>query len=208
MPREREKPRRGSSWYTLDARQKRQQRLERAFSMDRTQIAHRERMAWSPPMAYVEEVILDEPIQIPLEPLLFTVPENWQPPSNLPEEAIKAVNAEHQDHNTMEEQLEEFHICYVEEEFQEDLLHMASQDVALTAGYNVSRATESNKDQGKPAGDQGQSVAIEQQSGVETSEAKASDISKEGDEVLVPPPISIMQEQWHVPPPFFHPEHL
>jgi hypothetical protein len=47
--------------------------------------------------------------------------------------------------------------------------------------------------------------------GQETSEAaetKAGGTSKEGGEVLAPPPISIVQEQWRVPPPFFHPEHL
>jgi hypothetical protein len=58
--------------------------LERALSIARTQriqAARRGGMVRSPPMAYVEEVIPEEPIQIPLESLLFTVPENWQPPS-------------------------------------------------------------------------------------------------------------------------------
>jgi hypothetical protein len=80
------------------------------------------------------------------EPLLFTVPENWQPPSSLPKEDTQAVTTAHQATNTMEAQLEEFHICYIEEEFPEELLHMASQDVALSAGYNYSRATERDKD--------------------------------------------------------------
>jgi hypothetical protein len=32
--------------------------------------------------------------------------------------------------------------------------------------------------------------------------------TKEGGEVLAPPPISIVLEQWRAPPPFFHPEQL
>jgi hypothetical protein len=41
-----------------------------------------------------------------------------------------------------------------------------------------------------------------------TSEVVEGGTSKEGGEVLAPPPISIAPEQWRVPPPFFHPEQL
>jgi hypothetical protein len=45
-------------------------------------------------MAYVEEVFPEEPIQVPPEHLLFTVPDNWQPPSNFLEEATMAATEE------------------------------------------------------------------------------------------------------------------
>jgi hypothetical protein len=219
MPRERGKPRRGPAWYSLAARQRRQQRLERALSMARTQriqTARREGMAWSPPMAYVEEVILEEPIQIPPESLLFTVPENWQPPSSFPEEDTKSATTAHHDTNTMEAKMEEFHICYVEEEFPEELLHMASQDATLSAGYDPSRATAREEDPGKKVGAQGWSATTEHQEGAEDGmQAATSEVvegpggtTKEGGKVLAPPPISIAPEQWRAPPPFFHPEQL
>jgi hypothetical protein len=52
--------------------------LKRALSISLTQRAwlpcsdDRERMAWSPPTIFVEEVILEEAIQIPPENMLFT----------------------------------------------------------------------------------------------------------------------------------------
>jgi hypothetical protein len=38
---------------------------------------HRENVARMPPMAYVEEVFMEEPIQVPPEHLLFTLINNW-----------------------------------------------------------------------------------------------------------------------------------
>jgi hypothetical protein len=67
MPRDRGKPHRGPAWYTMAARQKQLQKLERALSIARTQRAQlarrddRERMAWSPPTVFVEEVIPKRP---------------------------------------------------------------------------------------------------------------------------------------------------
>jgi len=40
-----------------------------------------------PPMAYVEEVSLEEPFQIPLEHLLFNVPDNWNLTTSFLDEA-------------------------------------------------------------------------------------------------------------------------
>jgi hypothetical protein len=170
MPRERGRPRRGPAWYSLAARQRRQQRLERALSIARTQriqTTRRGGMAWSPPMAYVEEVTPEEPIQIPPESLLFTVPENWQPPSSFPVEDTKPATTAHHDTNTMEAKMEEFHICFVEEEFSEELLHMASQDATLSAGYDPSRATVREGDPGKEEGAQGWSATTEHKEGAE-----------------------------------------
>jgi hypothetical protein len=55
--------------------------LERALSISQTQRWEKPRK-W--PMAYVEEEILEEPIQVPLESLLFIVSNDWQPPSHNP----------------------------------------------------------------------------------------------------------------------------
>jgi hypothetical protein len=158
MPWERGKTRRGPVWYSLVVRQRRQQRLERALSMahtQRIQTALGEEMAWSPPMAYVEEVTLEEPIQILLESLLFTVLENWKPPRSFLEEDTMLITTAHHNTITMEAKMEEFHICYVEEEFPEELLHMASQDATLLAGYDPSRATVREDDPVKKVGAQG-----------------------------------------------------
>jgi hypothetical protein len=71
MPRERGKPRRGPAWYSYAARQRRLQNLEWALSIARTQRTARPH---TPPMAYVEEEFPEEPIQVPPESLLYTVP--------------------------------------------------------------------------------------------------------------------------------------
>jgi hypothetical protein len=76
MSRERGRPRKGAAWYAFVAHWKRHHRFERAFSMARTQRIHRTRKSRSPLVAYVEDVSLEEPIQVPPEYLLFTVPDN------------------------------------------------------------------------------------------------------------------------------------
>jgi hypothetical protein len=77
-------------------------------------------------MDYVEELIPKEPIHIPQESLLVTMPENWQPPSNFFVEDTKPTTAAHHDNNTMEEKIEEVHICIIEEAFSKEFLHMDS----------------------------------------------------------------------------------
>jgi len=81
MPCEQGKPRKGASWYASTACRKRQQNFERAFSMAQTQLVHKNRRLGMPPMANIEEIIPDEPIQVPPAHLLFTVPENRNPPT-------------------------------------------------------------------------------------------------------------------------------
>ena len=73
--------------------------MEQALSMARTQITHRrivlrtspkafvEEAIPEGPMAYVEEVILEEPFQVPPDHFLFTMSDNWNPPSDFQEEA-------------------------------------------------------------------------------------------------------------------------
>jgi hypothetical protein len=41
---------------------------------------------------FVEEVIPEEAIQLPPKNMLFTVPENWQPPTSFPEDETQADN--------------------------------------------------------------------------------------------------------------------
>jgi len=81
MPRLRGTPRRGAAWYAAKSRRKRKQTFEAALA-----IARRRRMArpHTPPMAYVVEEIPEGgiPESIP-EHLLFTVPENWNPSTDL-----------------------------------------------------------------------------------------------------------------------------
>jgi hypothetical protein len=168
--------------------------MERALSMAQTQLVHRGNVARTPPMAYVEEVFLEEPIQAPPEHLLFTVPDNWQPPSDFREEAFLAATEEQQARDT-----EEFPTCYIEEEIPEELV---SQEVAPAAGHTSDKSMES---------DQNEEAGMEQQREAapgEAEENRPGGMTREGGTVLMPPPISFMQEQGRVPPPFFHPEHL
>ena len=66
-------------------------------------------------MDYVEEIALEEPIQVPLEHLLFTVPDNWNLPTCFPGEA-KPRAAETPPSHKEGDPTEEPTICYIEEE--------------------------------------------------------------------------------------------
>jgi hypothetical protein len=79
MPRARGKPRRGAAWYTVESRRQRKQNFERVIAMVTRRRKEKPR---TPPMAYVEEVILEEGLPSIPEHLLFTVPENWNSPSD------------------------------------------------------------------------------------------------------------------------------
>jgi hypothetical protein len=78
MPWECGKPKRGPSWYSYAARQCRIHRLSQASS---TSLICCDREKNSPPMAYVEEEIPEEPIMVPPDSLLYTVPDSQDPPS-------------------------------------------------------------------------------------------------------------------------------
>jgi hypothetical protein len=114
MPRERGRSRRGPAWHSFVARQRRRQQLERALSIartQRTQAALREKVR-SPPMAYVEEVIPEEPLQ------------SLQNPSSSPCQIIGSPQAIFQRkpvHQTQTglcmEEAKEVHTCIMEEEF-------------------------------------------------------------------------------------------
>jgi hypothetical protein len=60
MPRLRGKSRRGAAWYRAESRRKRIQKFERALALASIR---RKRSPWSPPMAIVEEISLEEAMQ-------------------------------------------------------------------------------------------------------------------------------------------------
>jgi hypothetical protein len=78
MPRARGKPRRGAAWYTTESRHQRKKKFEKAITMAAIRRSTTPRM---PPMAYVEEVIPKGGLESVHEHTLFTVPNNWNPPS-------------------------------------------------------------------------------------------------------------------------------
>jgi hypothetical protein len=107
MPRERGKPRRGPTWYSHAARKRCLHNLERALSIARTQ-----RIVWphTPPMAFVEEEFLEEPIQVPPESLLYTVSDDYLRPNT---SVVVTGTEAAMDGAT----------CIVQEEFSEEFLH-------------------------------------------------------------------------------------
>jgi hypothetical protein len=73
----------------------------------------------TPPMAYVEEIAPDESIQSYTENLLFTVPDNWNPPACFGKDAV--TPAPRTVHSPRDAPAEEFTACFVEEEFQKGM---------------------------------------------------------------------------------------
>jgi hypothetical protein len=105
-------------------------------------------------MAYVEEVIPKEPLQIPLESLLFTVPENWQPPSNFSAEATAPATRGsplHQHHGGGRGGSHLYRGGGIPEEF----LHLDSQDALLPGDNEFSNAAAEDEELGKEDGTQG-----------------------------------------------------
>jgi hypothetical protein len=78
MPREWGKPKRGPSWYCYAARQRCLCELAWASS---TALIQRNKEPKMPPMAYVEEEILEEPIMVPPDSLLYMVPDPHDRPN-------------------------------------------------------------------------------------------------------------------------------
>jgi hypothetical protein len=198
----------------MAARQKWLQTTERALSIARTQkdkIAckdGRERMVWSPPAVFVEEAI-----QLPPEDILFTVPDNWHSPTSFPEDETRAVSMVHHNAGTMDSHKGDFPICYIEDELLEEFLQMALHDI-ISEGlspFTVLEHEPGSTGMGEEGGVEERSVKMGHQDGAKegtwaaASEVEGGRTSKEGGEVLAPPPILKNLDQWHVPPPFFHP---
>jgi hypothetical protein len=81
MPRVRGRPRRGAGWYTADSRRKRHRNFKRAMTLVKQRRRQAMIAASSPPGTIVEE---DLSIELPpdfSESKMFTVPDNWDPPT-------------------------------------------------------------------------------------------------------------------------------
>jgi hypothetical protein len=180
MPRARGRPRRGTAWYAFDSRRKRQKKFERALAMACTR---RTRKPWTPPMAYVEEIVPDEPIQVPPAHLLFTVLDNWDPPTCFVDEAKPQDPGMTHSHKEGDPAWEHT-TCYVEEEFSG-----STEEKANSASDEFSEeAAQQDEQQG-------------QQGGRENEETEGSGVQK-------PIPLSSAQGEWQDQPPLLHPEHL
>jgi hypothetical protein len=112
MPRARGKPRRGAAWYTAESRRQRQKKFEQALAMASIR---RRKKPRTPPMAYVEEITLEDAMQSYPKLPLFTVPDNWNPPTDFgsDDKPPPAGNPLGPRANSPEEH---FTTCYVEEE--------------------------------------------------------------------------------------------
>jgi hypothetical protein len=151
-----------------------------------------------PPMAYVVEEILEEPFQETSELLLFTVPDNWDPPSDFRVGASLSGPEDYHGGETVVTRGEDF-TCYVEEETPTDwTLRKQTPEAAL--GNNM-RRTEEEADL-KRTGKENSSEPVE----AEPSERSGK--AKEDGTIFMPPPISCMQTQWSDPPPLLHPDLL
>jgi hypothetical protein len=115
MPRARGRPRRGAAWYAADSRWKRQKNFEKALALASRRKTRKSRRLGTPPMAYVEEIAPGESIQSYNESLLFTVPDNWNPPACFGKDAT--TPAPRTVHSPRDAPVEEFTACIVEEEF-------------------------------------------------------------------------------------------
>jgi len=83
MPRLRGKPRRGAGWYAADSRRKRHRNFQRGVQMARQKRRRVHTAASSPPVTRVEE---EPDLELPSdfsESKMFTVPDNWAPPTRL-----------------------------------------------------------------------------------------------------------------------------
>ena len=122
----------------------------------------------TPPMAYVEETVPDEPIQDYPEHLLFTVPDNWDPPTYFGNDAKPPTSG--MTHSSREDDLaEDYTTCYVEEEL---------------PGSVEEKANTTSDEFSEEAAQQD-----EQQGGRENEETKGSSIQK-------PIPLSFAQGEW------------
>jgi hypothetical protein len=112
--------------------------------------------------------------------------------------------------------MEDFFVYYIEEEIQDECLQMAQNDI-LSKGLSpltVSEYEPGSTGTGAKSRVEERSVTIRHQEGAKdgtwdaSNEAEDGRMSKEGGEVLVPPPISTPSDQWPVPLLFFHPKQL
>jgi hypothetical protein len=134
-------------------------------------------------MVYVEETVPDEPIQDYPEHLLFIVPDNWDPPTNVGNDAKPPAPG--MTHSSREDDLaEDYTTCYVEEEF----LDNTEEKANTISGEPPEKTTQQDKQQGHQGGSANKSIR-------ETDTQKLIRLSS-------------TQEEWEDQPPLIHPEHL
>lgn len=134
-------------------------------------------------MAYVEETVPDERIQDYSEHLLFTVPDNWDPPTCFENDAKPPAPG--MTHSSREnDPAEDYTSCYVEEELPDNTEEKAN----TTSGEPPEEATQQDKQQGQQGGNANKSKG-------ETDAQKLIRLSS-------------AQEEWQEQPPFIHSEHL
>jgi hypothetical protein len=162
----------------------------------------------------VQEVILEEAIQLPPENFLFMGPE---PPIILPGDEIRADTGV----NNMASPVEDFPVCYIEEEILDEYLQMAQNDLLSEglAPLTVSEREPGSTGTGAEGGVEEWSTTTGHQEDVmdgtwaavedgHQEDAMDGRTSKEGGEVLAPPPSPTPSDQWRVPSTFFHPDQL
>jgi hypothetical protein len=183
MPRARGRPRRGAAWYASDSRRKRQKKFEKALAMACTRRTRKPGRTRTPPMAYVEEIVPDKPIQVPPEHLLFTVPDNWDLPTCFVNDAKPQVPGMTHSHKE-DDPAGEYTTCHVEEEFPGNTEEKANS----TSGEPPEEAAQQDKLQGQQGG--------------------SANEDKEEIDAQKPIPLSSPQGEWQDQPPLLHPEHL
>jgi hypothetical protein len=186
MLRARGKPHRGMAWYAYDSRRKRQKAFERALALASARATRETREHGrhnSPPMAYVEEMAPDESFQNCPEHLIFTILDNWNPPTSFGNE-IKLSDPGTSHRRKAEEQAEYFTTCYVQEEVSSEGEEMASP----TRGPPPEIAAQQYN---QPAGRLSKAIA-----------------DTEGTHVQGPNPFSTIQEDWEDQPPYHDTSYL
>jgi hypothetical protein len=142
MPRARGKPRRGAAWYSFESRRQRQKKFEKALALASSRRNRKSGRPRTPPMAYVEEITLDEAMQSHPEHPLFTVPDNWNPHTDFGNEDKIPAPGIPRGHRATHP-AEEFTTCYVEEE----VSCCANAKTDPPSGAPPEEATQSNKRQ-------------------------------------------------------------
>jgi hypothetical protein len=134
-------------------------------------------------MAYVEETAPDESIQNCPEHLIFTVPDNWNPPTAFGNET-KLPDPGTSHRRKEEEQAEDFTICYV----QEEVSGSGDETTNPTSGPPPETTTQQHS---QPAGQLSKAMA-----------------EKEGTHAQGPNPLLTVQEEWEDQPPYNNPSYL
>jgi hypothetical protein len=123
-------------------------------------------------MAFVEEEIPEEPSQVPPESLLFTIPNNWQPPSQIPTSTSAPTTI------LQAQEAREETTCIIEEEF----LHLDTEDTIQIKDSGMA------EDLGA-AENLGETKDMEESHKEFNEAATVCSLEVEGEKILAPPPL-------------------